>query len=87
MEKCHAWTNVIAFRVSKMSTSNKEQYVLKSKRGYQARSDHRTSARKVGKINKLRYRYVLYKDNDIVALCVPKLNISDKLPLRIPMTR
>jgi hypothetical protein len=51
MEKCYAWTNVIAFRVTKMSTSKEEQYVLKSKTGYQARSEHRTSARKVGKIN------------------------------------
>jgi hypothetical protein len=35
----------------------------------------------------LRYRYVLCKDNDVIALCVPKMNISDKLPLRRPMTR
>jgi hypothetical protein len=51
MEKCYAWTNVITSRVPNMSASNKEQYVLKSKTGYQARSEHRTSARKVGKIN------------------------------------
>lgn len=30
---------------------------------------------------------MLYKDNDVVALCVPKINISDKLLLRITMTR
>jgi hypothetical protein len=51
MEKCYAWTNVIAFRVPNMGTSDKEQYVLKSITGYQARSEHRTSARKVGRIN------------------------------------
>lgn len=30
---------------------------------------------------------MLCMDNDVTALCVPKMNISDKLPLQRPMTR
>jgi hypothetical protein len=50
MKATVVWTSVIALRVPKMSMSNEEQYGLKTKTEYQTRSEHRTRARRVGKI-------------------------------------
>lgn len=42
---------------------------------------------KLVKLTILRYRYVLCMDSDIIALCTPKMNMSNQLPLRKPRTR